>query len=420
MKKFNIKIVLLCFCLVTLILNIRFSFSNHKNISPNTSVLINPGIEYTNTSFYNTNYFKLDILSDISVNLNYDYDTLTYLAFGSKQFKIDINNIIYNNPLNLNISALFDPSSYNDDFPDDKKYSNFRLYYDYNAVFKISSNDTISEVNFQFNKTEDYGFNLDSQYSIGYYTNPYDLRILTTIEIDGGGYEYLEASINDFQANTTYFLTVFRVQKIEGISFDIPLIITLSIIIPISIASLIFVVSVISRQEYYSKLKNKIQNFSTGVHRLSMEEVLENENRKKIIELILENPGIHFRELKRTLEISSGNLTWHIEILVKYNVIKRKIIDKYVAYFPYYDKNPLSNINIKLQKSKLTLKTLKKIKENPGIWSTEIAKNFNVSKNVIGYHVKKLIDLGLINSIKEGNVNKLYPNLNTEYFINGN
>ncbi len=274
---------------------------------------------------------------------------------------------------------MFNSLNYNDNFPNDTKYSNFRLFYD---------------------------------------TNPNDLRLLQTTELDGGGYEYLQGSFSDFQAHISYYLTVFRVEKIGRTEIDIPLIITLSIIIPISIASFVFVVSVISRQDYFSKLKNKIQNYSTGVHRLSMEEVLENENRRKIIELILENPGVHFRELKRNLEISSGNLTWHIEILVKYNVIKRKIIDKYVAYFPYYDKNPLSNINIKLQKSKLTLKTLKKIKQNPGIWSTEIAKIFNVSKNVIGYHVRKLIDLGLVNSLKEGNMNKLYPNLDDEYFNN--
>ena len=234
------------------------------------------------------------------------------------------------------------------------------------------------------------------------------------------GYEYLQGSIDNFQKNKIYYITVFRVEQIGGFAPYVPLIIIFSILIPISIASFVFVVSVISRQEYFSKLKNKIQYYSKGAHRLSMEEVLENENRRKIIGLILENPGIHFRELKRNLNISSGNLTWHIEILHKYNVIKKQILQKYVAYFPYYDKNPLSNIDLNLQKSKLTLKTLKKIKENPGICNTEIAKIFKVSKNVIGYHVKKLIDLGLINSVKDGNLKKLYPNLDAEYFNKDN
>ena len=136
----------------------------------------------------------------------------------------------------------------------------------------------------------------------------------------------------------------------------------------------------------------------------------------KIIDLILNNPGIHFSEIQRQLEISPGNLAWHLEILNKYNVIKRKTVQNYVTFIPYYDQNPISNIDLNLQKSEVTLKILRKIKENPGIWNNKLAEQINMSRKATGYHIKKLVDLGLINVIRKGNIKKLHPNLEADYF----
>ncbi|GAG84243.1 unnamed protein product, partial [marine sediment metagenome] len=109
----------------------------------------------------------------------------------------------------------------------------------------------------------------------------------------------------------------------------------------IGIASLAIL---ISKKDYFQYLKTRTIPIEKGAHRLSLEDVLENENRNKIIDLILNEPGIHFNELLRKTEIAAGNLVWHLDILETYKVIGKKRIGNFIAYFPYYQKNPISNI----------------------------------------------------------------------------
>ncbi|MFX1313368.1 MAG: hypothetical protein ACFFHD_12250, partial [Promethearchaeota archaeon] len=119
---------------------------------------------------------------------------------------------------------------------------------------------------------------------------------------------------------------------------------------------------------------------------------------------------------------AAGNLVWHLDILETYKIIGKKRIGNFIAYFPYYQKNPISNIDLKLQKSKLTLEVLEMIENHPGIWNNLITKKFKVDHKTIIYHLKKLKELNLINIKKEGRKKKLFPNLESEYFKykNGN
>ena len=205
-----------------------------------------------------------------------------------------------------------------------------------------------------------------------------------------------------------------------GDKLPIPLIIVISLFVPVFVSSIIVISHSIYKQEYISKIKRRINYYKKGAHRLTINEVLENEKRKKIIDTILDHPGIHLSELQRKTKIAYGNLVWHLDILHKYHVIKKKTIENFVVYLPYFGKNPLSNIDLKLQKSVFTLKILKIIEDNPGIWNTKISQKINISRKTIEYHIRKLEDLGLIYGLKEGNKNKIYPNLNAEYFSKDN
>jgi DNA-binding transcriptional ArsR family regulator len=190
--------------------------------------------------------------------------------------------------------------------------------------------------------------------------------------------------------------------------------------IGVGAAILLGVVIILSKRDYFHYLKTRTTSIEKGAHRLTLDEVLENENRNKIIELILENHGIHFNELLRKTNLAAGNLVWHLDILETYKVIGKKRIGNFITYFPYYQKNPISNIDLKLSKSKLTLKILELIEKEPGVWGNLITKGFKVDHKTIHYHTKKLLDLGLINVKKEGKKKKFFPNLDSEYFLHRN
>ncbi|MCF2139499.1 MAG: winged helix-turn-helix transcriptional regulator [Candidatus Lokiarchaeota archaeon] len=166
-----------------------------------------------------------------------------------------------------------------------------------------------------------------------------------------------------------------------------------------------------SKQEYRAFLLNRVMFLDTGAHRLSMEDVLENENRSKVIDLIVENPGIHFSELLRQTQLAPGNLNWHLEILERYKIIKSEIVGKYVMYFPYHGKNPLSNIDLKLQKSKTTMEILEIIQTTPGLSQNQIAKKIEKNHKTVKYHLDKLIKADLIKKRQEGRKSLLYPTI---------
>ncbi|MGE5574655.1 MAG: winged helix-turn-helix transcriptional regulator, partial [Ignavibacteria bacterium] len=51
------------------------------------------------------------------------------------------------------------------------------------------------------------------------------------------------------------------------------------------------------------------------------DEILENENRRKIYDIIEQNPGIHLRELQRVLDTPLTTLEYHISYLVRRKII---------------------------------------------------------------------------------------------------
>jgi len=103
-------------------------------------------------------------------------------------------------------------------------------------------------------------------------------------------------------------------------------------------------------------------------------------------------------------------------LLETYKIIRKERFEHYLVYFPYYQKNPISNIDLTLKKSDLTLKVLEIIQENPGIWNSMITKKLKINRKTIQYHIEKLVELGLIQAKKEGTRKKLFPNLDSDYF----
>ncbi len=166
---------------------------------------------------------------------------------------------------------------------------------------------------------------------------------------------------------------------------------------------------IMTKQEYRHYLLNRIVDIDKGVHRLTMEEVLENEFRNQILNLIIENPGIHYSELLRSVDTSSSNLAWHLDILETYKIISKKRIGRFLIFYPFIDKNPFADFDINLIKSKTTLDIFQIIGDNPGIFQHQIAKRMDLNRKTIKYHLDKLMSSNLIRIEKKGRKNHIYP-----------
>jgi len=142
---------------------------------------------------------------------------------------------------------------------------------------------------------------------------------------------------------------------------------------------------------------------------LSLADIFQNENRLNILTQILNNPGIHHNELLRSCNLNKGQLQWHLDTLLKHNIIKKEKHGQYAIYFPITSsKEAVEAFKNRFAKSKTTLEILNTIKKHPGINSAEISRIFNLSRNSIKHHIDKLHKKHYIRVEKKGRVNELY------------
>ncbi len=372
-------------------------FSTQDKVYPNESV------KYV---FFNNIIFDISTDSFIDLNIHYDNN------IENRQIYFLINN---SNPISLNITSKVSMQNFGmPGAPQEPRKADNQFQYRYNCILQIKTNATIESLRIYSFKRSQYGLNPNLEYSIALYESSQDSWELidTTEELNESSSEYtLAGSISNLQADTEYYITFYEVANI----FDNWFLMIILIVGAIGIASIAIL---ISKKDYFQYLKTRTIPIEKGAHRLSLEDVLENENRNKIIDLILTEPGIHFNELLRKTEIAAGNLVWHLDILETYKVVGKKRIGNFIAYFPYYQKNPISNLDLRLSKSKLTLDILEMIEREPGLWNSVITKRFKVNHKTIQYHIGKLNDLNLIKFRSEGRKKKIFPNLESDYFNN--
>jgi DNA-binding transcriptional ArsR family regulator len=402
-KIYSIFILLLIFINFNIIFSeiLAFRTENISGFSTQDKVYPNEIVRY---KFYNNIVF--DISTDTFIDLNIQYEN----NIENRQIFFQINNSI---PISLNISSKVSMQNFGmPQSPQGPRRGDSQYRYGYNCIFQIKTNATLEYLVVSSIKRASYGLSPNLDYSLAFYESSQDSWELidTTEELNESSSEYsLTGSVSNLQADTEYFITFYEITDI----FDDWILVIVLILGAIGIASLAIL---ISKSDYFQYLKTRTVPIEKGAHRLSLEEVLENENRNRIIDLILKEPGIHFNELLRKTELAAGNLVWHLDILETYKVVGKKRIGNFIAYFPYYQKNPISNLDLQLSKSKLTLEILEMIEKEPGLWNSIITKHFKVDHKTIQYHINKLKDLGLINFKSEGRKKKIFPNLDSDYF----
>ena len=404
-KKHRLKILL------AFILILEFNFFFYYVLARDEDIpdfwtedTVNPG---EHVSYYFPNNIIFEISTDSLIDLYMEYDD----NIKNRQSYFMFSN---NESMSLNITSKISMKSYGiSNFPPNPKKGNFQLRYKYNCIFRIRSNTSIENLTIMYRKNSLYGLRPSINYSLAIYEIYQDSWELIDTEEkvnESTSEPYLEGTLLGIGGGIDYFVTLFEF-TVEPYDWT-----WLMITILITAVSILSIALLISKKDYFQYLKTRTISIEKGAHRLSLDEVLENENRSKIIELILNEPGIHFNELLRKTSLAAGNLVWHLDILQTYKIIGKKRVGNFIAYFPYYQKNPISNIDLKLQKSKFTLEILEMIEQDPGIWNNLITKKLKVDHKTIQYHIRKLEELGLINFKKEGRKKKIFPNLESDYF----
>ncbi len=122
--------------------------------------------------------------------------------------------------------------------------------------------------------------------------------------------------------------------------------------------------------------------------KLISSDILINSKRKHIYDYILENPGIYFNRLLTELHISNHVVVWHLNVLLKFNFIKKEKFDNHDVYFDsnFEVKNSKFAYITSKDKSKKIINYLKN--NDFGITKTQLSKSLKMHPNTISKYLK--------------------------------
>ncbi|UCE73425.1 MAG: winged helix-turn-helix transcriptional regulator [Methanomassiliicoccales archaeon] len=128
---------------------------------------------------------------------------------------------------------------------------------------------------------------------------------------------------------------------------------------------------------------------------------LENKMRELIYEYIKLYPGQNYTTIKKTLGLANGTLVYHLKILKKEDPIKAVSEGRHKRFYPLepdeLDKSKLYEYEGEPQMlTELQIKIINKIEEKPDISQVEVARSLGVSRQLVNYHITKLVKVGVL------------------------
>jgi DNA-binding transcriptional ArsR family regulator len=134
--------------------------------------------------------------------------------------------------------------------------------------------------------------------------------------------------------------------------------------------------------------------------RIQKEDVLDQFVRGQIYGYIKTNPGVHYNQIRRGIDVKNGTLSYHLRVLEKTELIKsRREGLRYRAFYPTGMKFPKKE---RFRLTELQIDIVNTIKQYPSISQKTIAKKLGKKPQTINYNIKVLEQAGIIEVKKKG------------------
>jgi hypothetical protein len=132
------------------------------------------------------------------------------------------------------------------------------------------------------------------------------------------------------------------------------------------------------------------------------DEVLNNKYRFKLYRFLTSNLGAHFSNIRKQIITdsignlgSSGQLIWHLEMLIKFNYIKKIKIKNYTVFLPYEIDDEIGLIYFILS-DEIYLKIIQLLISNEKLKRSDVHKLVYEKRETIYYRINNLIEFNVI------------------------
>ncbi|MBT4870169.1 MAG: winged helix-turn-helix transcriptional regulator [Candidatus Diapherotrites archaeon] len=128
---------------------------------------------------------------------------------------------------------------------------------------------------------------------------------------------------------------------------------------------------------------------------MDLEETMALSPRDRIYSMIIQNPGLHFREIQRRVDIATGALQYHIDYLKKKHLIYEEKEGKFSRFYAHQEQKideKLMNLLRQDQVRQIVLFLLTKRRAT----IKTIVKEMELSTSTTKFHLQKLLDTGIV------------------------
>ncbi len=127
--------------------------------------------------------------------------------------------------------------------------------------------------------------------------------------------------------------------------------------------------------------------------------------RRKIFEHISEHPGTYLREMERELELSVGDLQYHLQQLEKSELISAHDDGKRKGYFVNQNVQFIDRAMLSVLKLRTPRRIVMFLLLSPNSSFKEILAEFTFTKGALSFHLKRLTKAGMLQKGKLENQN---------------
>ena len=131
------------------------------------------------------------------------------------------------------------------------------------------------------------------------------------------------------------------------------------------------------------------------------DEILENARRRKIYKVILENPGLHIRQLQRIVGIPLTSLQHHLNYMSRRNIVLEEKSEHYTRYYSKLLDSEDKKILL-LLRQKTARQIVMMILVNKKAKYRSIVQASGLPSSTISFHLKQLLDNQVVERTKIG------------------
>jgi DNA-binding transcriptional ArsR family regulator len=135
----------------------------------------------------------------------------------------------------------------------------------------------------------------------------------------------------------------------------------------------------------------------------SVENIVELKTRHLIYQIISKYPGMHLRGIIKKSKLSEGTVRYHLQYLKRKGLIKNDCDENYIRF---YIRDQIGNKDKELMgvlRKEIPKFIILSLLFNMAVSRAKLSKDLEKSPKVIEYHLKTLVDAGLIKKAKPVN-----------------